>query len=491
MPNYLHDFTNIINTVVTKYNGIDQAIGLKKGEDFRQTERYTEKIIEFRKKLRTTRFNSILDIFNFMEDFIDEDSLSILSVDKALHILENFKDSEKTIRSIMNKTDKNLRNSINKEILDQYDIKVSVKRGSFWGLENSDENNLLQDERKSENGPNMSYYFIDGKNTKTPHWDITLKVPIPAIRFTDSNSGIDVNVPYHVSSSIGESHPYVMISFRYAFGSFTNFFLENLDKLEKFKKDNAYFVKRLFDYNDRSISFATSASIILQGRSQDETRGINNSHPYMSSGGSWCFGSYITDIEAAFNKMDLTLLATTTYNWLTTYNEHTQPHISIDRFYQWLPNSAGTNVSSMRHTEEMATLCWDNTESTRICEARDCAFIGTCHEYEYQQLENSETDNSDSAQSSISLEEARTMLAQFCFEYAHSSSAEKVETYSNLSMMSDLLDEGVYIDMDVIKREISEESIALNDMDETTLKTLIMHFRDILQNPNNSEDENL
>ena len=76
MPNYLHDFTNVINTVVTKYNGIDQAIGLKEDEDFRQTERYTEKIIEFRKKLRTTRFNSMLDIFNFMEDFINEDSLS-------------------------------------------------------------------------------------------------------------------------------------------------------------------------------------------------------------------------------------------------------------------------------------------------------------------------------------------------------------------------------------------------------------------------------
>ena len=489
MPNYLHDFTNVINTVVTKYNGIDQAIGLKEDEDFRQTERYTEKIIEFRKKLRTTRFNSMLDIFNFMEDFINEDSLSILSVDKALHILENFKDSEKTIRSIMNKANKNLRNSINKEILDQYDIEISVKRGSFWGKENSDESSLLKDERKSESNNNQTYYLIDGKNTKTPHWDITLRIPIPAIRFTDSNNGIDVNVPYPVSSSINISHPSVQISFRYTFGSFTNFFLENLDRLEKFKKDNAYFVKRLFDYNDRSTSFATSASIILQGRSRGETRGIHSGHPYMSSGGSWCFGSYITDLEAAFNKMDLTLLATTIYNWLTTYNEHTHPHVYIDRFYQWLPNSAGTNVSSMRHTDEMATICWDNTESTRICEARDCAFIDTCHEYVYHQLE-SEEGNSDSTEPSVSLEEARTMFAQFCFVYVTASFAERVETYSNLSMMSGLLDEGVY--MDVIKREISEESLALlNDMDETTLRTLIIHFRDILQNPNNSEDENL
>ena len=382
--NYLHNFTKVMDQAVKKFDGISKALEIEDSKDFQLTERYKEKVLHFRKQIRTVRLLTISDIFGVIEDFVTDDTFEIFGIEKALQFIDGFEGSQKTIKSIMNKMDKAIRSSINKEILSQYNITANVRRSSHWGFEDVNQLKTLVDKRKSEHIPHQRYGIEETEtetySTASPVWNIDITIPIPHIRYT--GSGIDCLVPYEINTvNVTDSqHPFMILKVRYNFDSFTEFFIENIGKLDQFKKDTDFFIKTLMDSCDRQMSFNNNVTKDIHGRASSGSR--YPIHPYKgSSNQSWCTGDLNSQLEFAFKKMDLTLLATTAFNWLTNYNETTNPHHRIWKFYDWLPTTAGTNVSKMRHNDNQQSRCWDTHTSVKICEGRKCAFLKTCAPY--------------------------------------------------------------------------------------------------------------
>tara|TARA_R100000781_G_C4080220_1_gene127431 strand:- start:60 stop:1550 length:1491 start_codon:yes stop_codon:yes gene_type:complete len=379
--NYLHNFTSVLDSALQKYNGIAQAIELENPDEFHKEEAYKDKVVEFRKNLRTKRLVTITEIMNVINDFVSEDTLTLYSIEKAFNFVKQYEGSEKSIKSIMNKFDKTLRSSINKEILDQFNIEATVRRSSEYGKENAKSYRLQNKTKGDEVTTTRNWY---NKSTKAPQWNVDLKIPIPDIRVTGESDGeeIDVRVPYKITES-NHSDDYVWLDIRicYEFDSFTEFFITSIEKLDDYSKDINLFIKDLMSANDRRISYRNNARKFLRGASL---------HPYFD-GTNWCEGELGTELERAFASMNITDIALSTHRWLTSYDfNRTNPHRYIYQFYNWLPSSAGTGVELMRHGENQAEQCWSEHQSKVICENRDCAFINTCIKYNDNTIEEPE-----------------------------------------------------------------------------------------------------
>ena len=164
--NYLHNFTKVMDQAVKKFDGISKALEIENSKDFQLTERYKDKVLHFRKQIRTVRLLTISDIFGVIEDFVTDDTFEIFGIEKALHFIDGFEGSQKTIKSIMNKMDKAIRSSINKEILSQYNITANVRRSSRWGFEDVNKLKTLVDKRKSDHIPHQRY-GVEETDTET------------------------------------------------------------------------------------------------------------------------------------------------------------------------------------------------------------------------------------------------------------------------------------------------------------------------------------
>ena len=381
--NYLTDFTKVLDDSLETYDGISHAIGLESSDDFRKQKTYKNEVVRFRKSIRTKPILTLTDIFNIIEDFVDEDTLSLYSIEKAFTFIKEYKGSESVIKSIMNKFDKSLRQSINKDILNQYGIEAKVRRSSRYNFE-SINNNRIVDSRKGDPNSGGAYYHSD--ESKSPTWEIRVKIPIKQMKVSNSeDEKFKVDVPF-------PENTYVRLTVNYAFRPLTQFFINNITKLEEYKKDISLFVKDLMKHTDRQLSFSTNVwtSINL------------DSHPYIVSGragnsGNWCQGQWSTELNRAYKEMDITLLSTSVYEWMTNYCiGETQPHNDITTMYTWLPDSAGENgsASNMPSTDRMQSDCWSDHESNKICEQRECAFVHKC-EYYLQSLNDKPTTEAD------------------------------------------------------------------------------------------------
>ena len=377
--NYLHDFTEVLDTAVEKFDGIETAFGLESSEDFSKQEVYKNKVLEFRKEIRTKRIIKITDIFDMFDQFVNEESLALYSVEKAFSFVKGYENSKPKIKSIMNKFDKSLRTSVIKEILDQYNIKTVIKRGSDSEYNNIDDISL-KDPRKTES--KLNRYRTDRSlqekvtNTKTPSWTIEIEIPKEAINVKSSSlSTMNVRVPLQ-SNQDNSSHPtpYITLIVKYQFKPLIKFFINNIRKIDKYQKDIELFKKELMKHVVRQVSFSAN----VYKRLHNSRKG----HPYISDQGSWCSGDYSGSLEDAYQKMDITLLATTVYKWMTSYTVgSTNPHNRIEDYYNWLSEDAGTEVRSMPHSERQASDCWAQHETTDTCKARKCAFINSCPKY--------------------------------------------------------------------------------------------------------------
>ena len=378
--NYLHDFTEVLDTAVEKFDGIETAFGLENPEEFSKQEVYKDKVLEFRKEMRTKRIIKITDIFDMFEQFVNEESLALYSVEKAFSFVKGYENNKPKIKSIMNKFDKSLRNSVIKEILDQYNIKTVVKRSSSSEYNNIDDISL-KDPRKTQSRPNR--YGTDRNsesnvtNTKSPSWKIDINIPIEAINVKSSSlSTMNVRVPLE-SNQDNSSYPtpYITLYVKYEFKPLIKFFINNIGKIDEYKKDIELFKQELMKHVVRQVSFSAN----VYKRLHNSRRG----HPYISNQGSWCPGDFSESLENAYKKMDMTLLATTVHKWMTNYTVGlTNPHNNIDNYYNWLSEEAGTEVSSMPHSEAQASRCWAQHETTDTCKARKCAFINSCPKYD-------------------------------------------------------------------------------------------------------------
>ena len=373
--NYLHNFTSVLDSALKKYNGIAQAIELDNPDEFYKEEAYKDKVVEFRKSLRTKRLITITEIMNVIKEFVSEDTLTLYSIEKAFNFVKQYEGSEKSIKSIMNKFDKTLRSSVNKEILDQFGITATVRRSSEYGKENKSVYELVNSSKADSVDRHARWY---NKSTKAPIWTISLRIPIPHIRVTGDHDGesIDVKVPYPItnrgSSYADYVNPEMDLNIMYQFDSFTEFFITSIEKLGDYNKDINLFIKDLMNASERRLSYRNNARKHLVGR---------NDHPYYD-GSNWCEGDLGPELEKAFASMNITDIALSTHRWLTSYDfNRTNPHRYIYQFYNWLPSSAGSGVKYMRHSENQAEACWSEHESKVVCENRDCAFINTCIMY--------------------------------------------------------------------------------------------------------------
>ncbi len=380
--NYLHNFTGILDDALKKYNGISKALELDNPDDFYKEESYKDKVVEFRKNLRTRRLITITDIMDVLKEFITEDTLTLYSIEKAFNFVKQYEGSQKSIKSIMNKFDKTLRSTINKDILNQFNIEASVRRTSQYGKENDDSFKLVNKLKSNE----RSHPWYD-KTSKAPEWNIDIKIPIPHIRVTGEVDGdkVDVKVPYERTQQSNREvleSPYVDLHIKYKFDSFTEFFINSIDKLDDYSKDINLFTKDLMDANERRLSYHRDARKSLNGRRSHD-------HPYYDTS-NWCMGELQPELEGAYSSMNITDIALSTHRWLTTYDiNRTQPHNNINQFYNWLPSTAGTNVDRMRHTDRQVDRCWSAHRSKTICENRKCAFIDTCYKYNEEHVEES------------------------------------------------------------------------------------------------------
>ena len=378
--NYLTDFTKILDESLETYDGISHAIGLESSDDFRKQKTYKDEIVKFRKSIRTKPILTLTDIFDIIEDFVDEDTLSLYSIEKAFTFIKEYEGSESVIKSIMNKFDKSLRQNINKDILNQYGIEVSVRRSSRYNFESLN-NNRLVDNRKGE--PNQGGYYRD--ESKSPTWEIRAKIPLKHIKVSNSeNENFKVDVPLPENTRVN-------IVINYAFRPLTQFFINNITKLEEYKKDINLFIKDLMKHTDRQLSFTTNVWTSINV----------DTHPYINGGGSgngnWCQGQWSTELNRAYKEMDITLLCTSVYEWMTNYCiGETQPHNDISTMYTWLPDTAGKDgsASNMPSTGRMQANCWSTHESNKICEQRSCAFVHKC-EYYLQSLNDKPTTEAD------------------------------------------------------------------------------------------------
>ena len=377
--NYLHDFTEVLDTAVEKFDGIETAFNLESPEEFSKQEVYKNKVLEFRKEIRTKRIIKITDIFNMFEQFVNEESLALYSVEKAFSFVKGYENNKPKIKSVMNKFDKSLRNSVIKEILDQYNIKTVIKRGS-----SSEHNNIndisLKDLRKTESTVNRYGTNRNSQdrvtNTKSPSWTIEINIPIDAINVKSSSlSTMNVRIPLE-SNQPNSSHPtpYITLFIKYEFKPLIKFFINNIRKIDEYQKDIELFKQDLMKHVVRQVSFSAN----VYKRLHNSRRG----HPYISDTGSWCAGDFSGSLEDAYKKMDMTLLATTVHKWMTSYIlGSTNPHNRIEDYYNWLPEEAGTDVGSMPHSESQASRCWAQHETTDTCKARKCAFMSSCSKY--------------------------------------------------------------------------------------------------------------
>ena len=89
--NYLTDFTKVLDDSLETYDGISHAIGLESSDDFRKQKTYKNEVVRFRKSIRTKPILTLTDIFNIIEDFVDEDTLSLYSIEKAFTFIKEYK----------------------------------------------------------------------------------------------------------------------------------------------------------------------------------------------------------------------------------------------------------------------------------------------------------------------------------------------------------------------------------------------------------------
>jgi hypothetical protein len=374
--NYLHNFTSVLDDALKKYNGISQALEIDKPDEFHKEDTYKNAIVDFRKNLRTKRLITITEVMDVIKEFVTDETLTLYSIEKAFNFVKQYENSEKSIKSLMNKFDKTLRNSIDKEILDQFGITARIRRSSRNGKEGSEAYELIN-KTKSSQSPQPWY----DKNTKAPEWYVNIIIPIEHIRVTGQfiDQSIDVEVPYlttHANDTY--EHPEIHLRIDYKFDSFTEFFINSISRLEEYSKDINLFIKDLMKANQRQLSFDANVHKSLYGRR-------DNDHPYVDNSGrgsNWCTGQLKTELEKAYSSMNITEIALSTHRWLTTYDlNHTHPHRQINKFYNWLPTSAGTGVESMPHSQNQANACWEVHKSKTVCETRACAFVASCERY--------------------------------------------------------------------------------------------------------------
>ena len=368
--NYLHDFTKILDGAIEKYDGISTAINLEDPSKFSQQENYKEKVLGFRKEIRTKKIIKITDIFNLIEEFVDEETLSLYSIEKSFNFVKKYKNSKPIIKSIMNKFDKHIRTSINKDILSPFGITAKVQRKSVWGDEYLDK--LMVKDKRKTNTPTNRYRLPDDETSKIPAWDIQIKIPLPSINVTNANQDFNVDIPMTMLDAAGVV-PSITLNVSYQFKPLSKFFVENINKINDYKKDINLFIVDLMKHSERQMSFANNVR-----KRYDSTNG----HPYISDSGSWCPGDYERSLDRAFSAMDITLLATIVQKWMSNYVVgYTNPHRDIMSFYEWLPEDLGTNPELLPFRQSMGRSCWSKHESTDVCKARKCVFINICDTY--------------------------------------------------------------------------------------------------------------
>lgn len=365
--NYLHDFTKILDGAIEKYDGISTAINLEDPSKFSQQENYKEKVLGFRKEIRTKKIIKITDIFNLIEEFVDEETLSLYSIEKSFNFVKKYKNSKPIIKSIMNKFDKHIRTSINKDILSPFCITAKVQRKSVWGDEYLDK--LMVKDKRKTNTPTNRYRLPDDETSKIPAWDIQIKIPLPSINVTNTNQDFNVDIPMTMLDATGVV-PSITLNVSYQFKPLSKFFVENINKINDYKKDINLFIVDLMKHSERQMSFANNVR-----KRYDSANG----HPYISDSGSWCPGDYERSLNRAFSAMDITLLATIVQKWMSNYVVgYTNPHRDIMSFYEWLPEDLGTNPGLLPFRQSMGRSCWGKHESTDVCKARKCVFINIC-----------------------------------------------------------------------------------------------------------------
>ena len=360
--NYLHDFTKVLDGAIEKYDGISTAITLKDPSEFKEQENYKEKVLQFRKTIRITRVRTITDIMNILDGFLNEETLTLYSIEKAFDFVKEYEGSKDIIKSIMNKFDKNLRMSINKDILSQFGITAKVQRSSHW-LGESLKGLVIEDKRKVEQNPLKRQV-----HSKSPEWTVEIVIPLPAINVTNQSREINVSLPLHDSNQI-------RIHVRYAFKPLTEFFINNIKKIGEYKKDIKLFVTDLMNHVERQVSFNTHVN-------KSYIDHTNLGHPYINTNGNWCPGDFTPALDKAYRTMDITLLATTIHTWMSNYTIGvTNPHNQIESLYRWLPLDLGEGVEQMPFRQNMGRHCYDSHNSTDICIARKCAFIERCDSF--------------------------------------------------------------------------------------------------------------